>query len=496
MVRADKCDTESKPKFSIASSDSEKQDHATQKLKSADVGRKRFQFLASLCAGIIGVQSGITLTWTSPILPYLMSDASFLPELSESQISWITSLLALGAIVGAVPAGKIADRIGRKWSIILTTVPFATSWLILIFTRDVVSIYIARFVGGIGAGAACVLVPVYIGEIAQASIRGALTAFFPILLSLGIVLSFVAGAYCPYATFNSICCALLLPLVLSAPFIPESPIWLVQQGRKAQVTKVLLTLRGSKYDITDEITVLQDDVGKVMNVQGGFKDLIGTKAGRRAIIVCVGLMSFQQLCGVDAILFYTVTIFQEANSTVDPFVASIIVGLVEVFITIIVATVIDRFGRKPLLIISGATMTIDLAILGYYFKLKNEGDVSAIGWLPLTCLSAFNVFFSIGYGSVPFTVISEIFPPQTKGVASSMSIVVHWSLVFAVTKLFPSMEDGMGPAATFWTFACFTAASTVFAYFLVPETKGKTLQEIQKKLERSKSSTEYPVEPL
>lgn len=244
--------------------------------------------------------------------------------------------------MGAVPAGKIADRIGRKWSILLTIVPFATSWLVLIFTRNIVCIYIARFVGGIGAGAACVLVPVYIGEIAQTSIRGALTAFFPILLSFGIVFSFAAGAYCSYVTFNTICCALLLPLVLGAPFIPESPIWLVHQGRKVQVAKVLFTLRGSNYNIEEEITVLQDDVNKMAKTQGGFRDLIGTKAGRRAIIVCVGLMGFQQLCGVDAILFYTVTIFQEADSTIDPFVASIIVGLVEVLITIIVAIVIDR----------------------------------------------------------------------------------------------------------------------------------------------------------
>ncbi|EFN89065.1 facilitated trehalose transporter Tret1 [Harpegnathos saltator] len=504
MAYADKADAETltsieKSRFLTTSSDSEKQDHESQKSAgSSNAGRKRFQLLASLCAGVIGVQSGITLTWTSPILPYFMSEESFLSPVSENQVSWITSLLALGAIVGAVPAGKIADRIGRKWSILLTIVPFATSWLVLIFTRDIVSIYIARFVGGIGAGAACVLVPVYIGEIAHASIRGALTACFPILLSLGIVLSFVAGAYCPYVTFNAICCALLLPLVLGAPFMPESPMWLVQRGRKAQVTRVLCILRGSNYDIEKEMAVLQDDVDKMARVQGGLKDLIGTQAGRRAIIVCLGLMSFQQLCGVDAILFYTVNIFQAANSTIDPFVASIVVGVVEVLMTITVALVIDRFGRKPLLIISGTAITIDLAILGYYFKLENEGDVNAIGWLPLTCLSTFNIFFSIGYGSVPFTVISEIFPPQTKGVASSMSIVVHWSLVFAVTKLFPTMEDRMGPAATFWTFACFTAASAVFAYALVPETKGKTLQEIQKKLERKSKTrtTDYPVEPV
>lgn len=296
-----------------------------------------------IVAALVGMQSGITLGWTSPILPYLTSKESFLSEdLSENQISWISSLLALGAIVGAVPAGKVADRIGRKWAIFSTAIPFATCWLTLILTENVVSIYVARFVGGIGAGATCVLVPVYIGEIAQASIRGALGAFFPLLFSSGIVFSYVAGAYCSYVIFNVICCALLLPFVLGAPFMPESPMWLVQQSRKVQVAEVLSILRGSHYDIAKEITVLQDDVDRVANARGGFKDLIGTKAGRKAIVACVGLMCFQQLCGIDAVLFYTVNIFQAANSTIDPFLATIVIGLTEVVMTLFVAIVIDR----------------------------------------------------------------------------------------------------------------------------------------------------------
>jgi len=143
-------------------------------------------------------------------------------------------------------------------------------------------------------------------------------------------------------------------------------------------------------------------------------------------------------------------------------------------------------------------MTVCLGILGYYFMLKDSGsNLSAIGWLPLTSLALFNIVFSIGYGSVPFTVISEIFPPETKSFASSFSIMIHWSLVFAVTKLFPIMEDKMGQAVTFWTFSCFTLTSAAFAYFVLPETKGKTLQEIQKKLERKhKDGTKYSVEPV
>lgn len=454
-------------------------------------GRKLFQYVVTLSAGLIGMQSGMTLGWTSPILPFLQSKESFLPNLTEDETSWITSLLALGAILGAVPAGKIADFFGRKLAMAITAIPFLISWITLIFSRSIIGVYIARFVGGIGAGAACVLVPVYIGEIAQASIRGMLGTLFPLLFSSGIVFSYVMGAYLSYTYFNVSCCTVLLFFFVIIFFLPESPMWLVHREKKSEAVKVLKILRGTDYDVNEEITILQVEADRVENRRGGIMDLIGTKAGRKAFGTCLGLMLFQQMSGIDAVLFYTVSIFQDAGSTIEPFVATIIIGLIEVIMTICVALIIDRFGRKPLLVISGIAMTVCLSVLGYYFKIQANGEnVVFLGWLPLTSLSLFNVVFSIGYGSVPFAMISELFPPETKGVASSISIMVHWSLVFAVTKLFPTMEDVLGQATTFWTFAGFTALSAAFAFFLVPETKGKTLQDIQKKLERKRKLIE------
>lgn len=330
-------------------------------------------------AALVGMQAGITLGWTSPILPYLTSEESFLPELSENQISWISSLLALGAVAGAVPAGKIADWIGRKWAIILTVVPFATCWLTLVTTRNIISIYAARFVGGIGAGAACVLVPVYVGEIAQTSIRGALGIFFPLLFSSGILFSYVAGAYCSYMIFNIACCVILLPFVLGALFMPESPMWLMQRESEDQTARVLSILRGSRYDIVGEMAVLQDDVNRIAKASGGIKDLIGTKAGRKATVTCVGLMCFQQLCGVDAVLFYTVNIFQAANSTIDPFLATIVIGLIEVVMTIFVASVIDRLEYLSISFTNRLTIFSKLIIsINHEIFIYFKSDMAAV----------------------------------------------------------------------------------------------------------------------
>jgi nitrate/nitrite transporter NarK len=149
--------------------------------------------------------------------------------------------------------------------------------------------------------------------------------------------------------------------------------------------------------------------------------------------------------------------------------------------------VVHRFGRKPLLVFSGSAMTICLGILGYYYKMKEDNqDITWISWLPLTCIGMFNVVFSLGYGSVPYSIISELFPPETKGIAGSISIMTNWFLVFLVTRTFHILTRMLHESVTFWLFASVCAMSALFAFVYVPETKGKSLQEIQTKLARRK----------
>ncbi|KAL7302128.1 hypothetical protein TKK_0005354 [Trichogramma kaykai] len=458
-------------------------------------GRKLLMYMATLIAGSSMAQSGMNLGWTAPMLPRLNQTISdFDPEGEEA--SWLTALMPLGAIVGATPAGAAADRFGRKPVIASTALPFLSCWILMLVApllerrAALWSFWVARFVGGIGAGTACVLVPVYVGEVSEPSVRGLLGTFFPIFFSLGIVYSYAAGSYLSYEAFNGSCCALLLPFLLGVFFfIPESPAWLLGKGRVREACASLKVLRGPEHDLEPEIAELLAEQERASREKGGWRDLVGTRAGRRALFTCCGLMWFQQMCGIDAVLFYTVSIFKNAKSGIDPYVATIIIGCIEVVMGVVVAGTIDRFGRKPLLVFSGSAMTICLGVLGYYYRLQEDGnDTSSLNWLPLACIGWFNVVFSLGYGSVPYSIIAELFPPETKGLAGSISIVTNWALVFLVTRTFHLLTRALSESVTFWMFASICAMSAVFAFVYVPETKGKTLVQIQAKLARHKKS--------
>lgn len=287
-------------------------------------------------------QSGMALGWPSPIESFLTSERASLLHMDVEHFSWVTSLMPLGAILGGVLSGKAADRIGRKPMIIGAAVPFFISWIMLMVANSITILYVARFIGGIGVGAACVLVPVYIGEIAEPSIRGALGTFFAVYFSLGIVFSYITGAYLGYPIFNLCCCLTLVPFLASAVFLPETPAWLIQRGRKAEACRVLKIIRGAEYDVSEEISALLEDAEQVQFKKGGLRDLIGTKAGRKAIVTCVGLMWFQQMVGIDAVLAYTEKIFSDAGSTIDTHIATIIIGIIEVVMGVVVAVTIDR----------------------------------------------------------------------------------------------------------------------------------------------------------
>ncbi|XP_011869615.1 PREDICTED: facilitated trehalose transporter Tret1-like isoform X2 [Vollenhovia emeryi] len=449
---------------------------------------KTLKFSVSVpCLMAVGV--GTALAWTSPVLPQLYKEGSWL-VITKEQGSWVSSLLALGAIAGAVPSAPMADKLGRKKTLLLLAAPFLLSWVIIIFASKLWLIMLARFIVGAAVGAACVVVPTYISEIAETSTRGTLGAMFQLNITIGILLAFVLGAFMNYTAFAIVCALVEVGFLASFIWMPESPIWLVNQRRKPEAMIAMTVLRGDSYDPSEELAEAQREAEEVASRNSSIFDLVRTPAARRALLASLGAMFFQQLSGINAVIFYTVTIFQASGSSIHPDVASIIVAVVQMIMTSVAALIVDRAGRKPLLIFSSSVMLVSLLALGAYFNIQaSKSDVSNLGWLPLTSLTLFMISFSVGMGPIPWMLMGELFPAETKAIASGIAVMLNWFLVFLVTKTFPAMNEGLGADITFWIFAAIMAVSTGFTYFLIPETKGKTSQQIQEELQGNVRST-------
>jgi SP family facilitated glucose transporter-like MFS transporter 8 len=423
---------------------------------------------------------GTVLAWTSPTLPELQSTNSTLP-VTPGEGSWIGSLMAVGAIVGAVPAGFFADRFGRKIVILGLSVPFLLSWILIVVANSVGLLYLARLIAGFATGATSVVAPMFVGEIAESSVRGALGSFFQVMLTVGILFTYIVGAVANYTWLGILSGIIPVALFVTFSRVQESPTYLMKRHRAEEARKSLQYYRGSSHNIWREFQELEKDISESTRNKASIRDLVSSRATRKAMIISLGLMIIQQLSGINAVIFYSVKIFCAAESTLDPKVSAIIVAIVQVLVTYASSAMVDRAGRRILLLLSAGIMAICLAILGLYFSLKNRGDgVSGIGWLPLICVAVFIVMFSLGFGPLPWMMMGELFAPSVKGVASSIAVCTNWTLVFIVTFTFGKLIDWLGEHWTFWLFAVICCIGTAFVFFVVPETKGKTLTEIQR----------------
>lgn len=332
-------------------------------------------------------------------------------------------------------------------------------------------------------GGICVTAPMYIGEIAEPAIRGALGSFFQLFLTVGILFTYVVGGFTDWRTLSIISAVVPIIFGLAFFFVPETPQYLLKKNKLKEAERSLAWLRGPNYDISHEIEEIQKDVDSAAQNKASLMDLVTVPANRKALICSLGLMFFQQFSGINAVIFYTMPIFKSAGSDIDPTIATIIVGIVQTVFTVISSLLIDKAGRRPLLLQSCIMMGACLTALGVYFKLQVDGnDVTNIGWLPLAAMVIFIITFSLGFGPIPWMMMGELFSSECKGVASGIAVMLNWCLVFLVTKVFPTMVKSIGMHNTFWVFAGFMVGATIFVFFVIPETKGKTAAQIQAEL--------------
>lgn len=438
-----------------------------------------------IAANISGFVCGISFGWTSPEIPKLSVSHSegspLLEPLTKDEESWIGSLLPVGATIGPFLAGYLADKIGRKKSLLFGTAPFILAFGICVFATTSSMFYVARFICGLAVGVIFTILPMYIGEIAEDEVRDTLGSFMQLLIVIGLLFAYGLGPYVSITQFNLI--SIIPPvafLVLFYFFIPESPYYLIKSSKSA-AEKALMKLREKSKDaVQAELKNIQNSVDETLANKASFFDIFKSKGLTRALIISVGLVTFQQLSGINIVLFYAQNIFTEAGSTIPGDISTIIIGVVQVISSGVTPFAVKKKGKKFLLLFSGLGMAISLGIFATFFYVKNSGnDVSSFAFVPILSLVLFIITYCLGFGPLPWAVMGELFPGNVKSSASTVTAAGCWFLGFLITKYFSLISDLIGAAGSFGIFSACCLGSVVFVYKYMPDTSGKSLQEIQ-----------------
>lgn len=452
--------------------------------KDTNEGRKRISIITGLIITLGSVATGTVFGYPSPATPDI--DANRNPfHLSDEQSSWVGSIITLGGMAGGLLGGPYMDKIGRKMSSMSILIPFAIGWLIVIVSPNYACLLVGRFITGFCTGFLLIICPVYTSEIAPPSIRGLMGSYAQFGMTLGILYSYVAGAFLHWQ-WEAIACAAILPVMMFAVgFLPESPRWLMSVQRKDSALESLQWLRGKGIDVTHEMLKIEEMIHQSRN-KASLREFLQPQLWK-PLLITLGLMIFQQCSGINVVMFYTVDIFKMAKSTLDPNVETIVVGSVGVVGTLVSVLIADLVGRRILLLVSAVLMTISMGGLGAFFYVFESNAPFATGtlyWLPLVCLVVFNFGFNVAFGPIPWVMMGELFPVRAKGVASSIATVVNRLFAFIMSKFFVNITQVIHVYGGYWLCCAFSAVAIPFVIFCVPETKGKSLEEIEQKFSK------------
>jgi sugar porter (SP) family MFS transporter len=427
----------------------------------------------TLVAAIGGLIFGFDTAIVAGATRYMKEQFS----LNSLQEGWAVSVVLIGCMFGAGLAGPISDRIGRRRFMLVSAVLFLVSAVGCALPRTIAAFVVFRFVGGLGIGSAAVLSPLYIAEVAPARIRGALVSVNQLAIVTGIMLAyFVNWLFAGSGPDNwrwmyamgAIPSVLFFLLVLR---VPESPRWLVKNGRE-DTARTVLTRADSAAAAEAGIRDIKDTLALE---EGSFRELFHP-AFRRPLLIAVVLAVFQQITGINAILYYAPRIFEGAGfARMSAIGQSAVVGLFNMLFTVVAIVLADKVGRRPLLLIATGGMGASLVLLGAAFKFQFL-PASAL----LLIILLYIAFFASAMGPLVWVVMAEIFPIKVRGSAMGLATLVLWLADFAVTLTFPVISDRFHPSAAFWLYAAMCALDLVFMWFFLPETKGRTLEEIER----------------
>jgi sugar porter (SP) family MFS transporter len=411
-------------------------------------------------------------------------------SLSSLLVEVVTSWVTLGALFGALAGGELADRLGRKRAVLIAGALFTLGSLVEALAPATMILVGGRLILGSGVGVAAVAAPLYAAELAPTSLRGRFVSAYQLAIALGIFVAYLVDGWLSKSDgWRWMLGASAVPglmLFLVALVAPESPRWLMKMHRQPEAAAELRKIRPGA-----EAEPRLEAIEAVLRKEGGRASWweVFHKRWRRPLLIGIGLAVFQQITGINAVIYYADQIFASSGFTSRSSQMTVslwAIGAVNVLATLIAIALIDRLGRRKLLLAGLFGMGISLAVVGVAFRLMGSATAgkaamapSGAGVVTLFALVAFVTCFAFSMGPVVWTVINEIFPGHIRGRAVAVATAFNWASAFLVSQGFLSLIGAVGNSFTFWLFALFCGLGWCWTYYAVPETKGRTLEEIQ-----------------
>lgn len=423
------------------------------------------------------ISPGMNLGFSAVALPAMQSVNSTV-IITDDEASWIASLASIATPFGSLLSGPLLDRWGRRVALLALNLPGLVGWIVLATAKAgsgfLAQVYAGRLLTGFSLGMASVPAAVYIAEVADQSLRGMLVTWTSIFISLGILLVYLLGSLFPedWQVVAGLCAVFPVISSVVAWLLPESPVWLAGRGRTVEAEASFKRLRGVNMPRHELDALMENRQASSRAVT--LSDVLRPEVWKPLLILNTFFL-FQQLSGVYVIVFYAIDIAHEAGVQTDAYLLSVLIGATRLLCTMAVSYATVRFGRRPLSLVSGVGMTACMGALTVYLYL----GATALVWFPAIILILYILTSTVGFFTMPWAMLGELFPLRFRGLAGGITSCCAYMFSFAVIKVYPQMKHTLGSEGVFCFYGVTALLGTVFVWFWLPETQGKSLDEVE-----------------
>ncbi|XP_017884925.1 facilitated trehalose transporter Tret1-2 homolog [Ceratina calcarata] len=450
------------------------------------------QIIISLCAQSSVLGPSMAFGYSAVALGPLMAPTSDV-KINEVQANWIATATALGIPLGCIISSYTMRR-GRRLSLLITSIVSIVGWIVIYLAESYVQILVGRIITGIATGTASVPATVYSAEIASPKWRSTMVTWTSVAIATGVLIVYVFGyAFKDNWRLVALMCSLfpVASAVLTFAVVPETPIWLRDRHRPDEALQVLKMFRGIPKSAPPPPELYQELMPRPLRKK---QKLLKHLLKRNAMVPFAIMLSyffFQQFSGIFVVVYYAVDIIQSAGITIDPYLGAVLIGFTRLVGSLFVAAVSGKFGRRKPSIVSGSGMTICMGILSIYLLMKDKGySINDGGLIPVVCVLMYIFASTMGFLVIPFAMVGEVYPMKVKEVLTGLTTCISYVFSSITVKTYPDMESIMGRHGVFIFFTVMSLLGTLFVMLLLPETKGKTLREIEDMFSRKKETVD------